>query len=143
MLPCIDKEGDNGLFAERLGGLQSVQTLHKYEARPVRPNKDRRPQALVENARRDLVYSLLFERSTSLGRNVDVSDWDGLALHMDAKVSAEEHPDVYMPLFACIVDDGTSAIVTDGGFASSDILVIDGAHTGCRGTVVNENIARK
>ena len=40
MLPCIDKEGDNGLFAERLGGLQSVQTLNKYEARAVRPNKD-------------------------------------------------------------------------------------------------------
>ena len=81
MLPCIDKEGDNGLFAERLGGLQSVQTLDKYEARPVRPNKDRRLQALVENARRDLVYSLLLERSTSLGRNVDVSDWDSIALH--------------------------------------------------------------
>ena len=38
MLPCIDKEGDNGLFAERLGGLQSVQTLDKYETRAVRPN---------------------------------------------------------------------------------------------------------
>jgi hypothetical protein len=28
VLPCIDKEGDNGLFAKRLGGLQPMQTLN-------------------------------------------------------------------------------------------------------------------
>ena len=38
MLLYIDKEGDNGLFAEALGSLQSVQTLDKYETRAVRPN---------------------------------------------------------------------------------------------------------
>ena len=83
MLPCIDKEGDNGLFAKRLGGLQPVQTFDEHEARAVRPDEDRRLQTLVENAGRDLVYSLLFEGRTSLGRNVNVSDWDGLALHHD------------------------------------------------------------
>ena len=36
VLPRIDKEGDDGLFAKRLGGLQPVQTLNKYEARAVR-----------------------------------------------------------------------------------------------------------
>ena len=81
MLPRIDKERDDGLFAKRLGGLQPMQTLNEYEARPVRPNKDRRLQSLVEDARRDLVYSFLFERATTLGRNVDVSDCDSLALH--------------------------------------------------------------
>ena len=104
MLPCIDKEGDNGLFAERLGGLQSVQTLDKYEARPVRPNKDRRLQALVENARRDLVYSLLLERSTSLGRNVDVSDWDSIALHMQTK-TGQPQPVILYPLKALHCSD--------------------------------------
>ena len=29
VLPRIDKEGDDGLFAKRLGGLQPVQTLNK------------------------------------------------------------------------------------------------------------------
>ena len=37
MLPRIDKEGDDGFFAKRLGGLQLVQTLNKHEARAVRP----------------------------------------------------------------------------------------------------------
>ena len=36
MLPRIDKKRDDGLFAKRLGGLQPVQTLNKYEARAVR-----------------------------------------------------------------------------------------------------------
>jgi hypothetical protein len=83
--PRIDKECGDSLFAKSFGGLQPVQTLYKYEARAVSPYQDRRLQALVENARRDLVYSLLFERGTSLGRNVDVSDWDGLALHHESR----------------------------------------------------------
>ena len=59
-------------------------------ADPQRVRSGRRPllpgwalQALVEDARRDLVYSFLFERATTLGRNVDVSDCDCLALHHD------------------------------------------------------------
>jgi hypothetical protein len=36
-LPWIDKEGDDGLLAERFGGLQPVQTLNKHEARAVGP----------------------------------------------------------------------------------------------------------
>ena len=36
VLPRIDKERDDGLFAKRLGGLQPVQTLDEYEARAVR-----------------------------------------------------------------------------------------------------------
>jgi hypothetical protein len=36
-LPCIDKEGDNCLFAKRFGGLSPVQTLNKHEAPAVRP----------------------------------------------------------------------------------------------------------
>ena len=37
VLPCIDKERDNGLFAKRFGGFQAVQTLNKHEARAIRP----------------------------------------------------------------------------------------------------------
>ena len=42
VLPRIDEEGDDGLFAECLGSLQPVQTFYKYEARAVRPYTDRR-----------------------------------------------------------------------------------------------------
>jgi hypothetical protein len=35
VLPRIDKEGDDGLFAKRLGGLQPVQTFDEHEARAV------------------------------------------------------------------------------------------------------------
>ena len=59
-LPCIDKEGDNGLFAKRFGRLQPMQTLYKYKARAIHPYSNRRLQALIENTRGNLVYSLLF-----------------------------------------------------------------------------------
>jgi len=37
VLPCIDKERNNGLFAKRFGGFQAVQTLNKHEARAISP----------------------------------------------------------------------------------------------------------
>jgi hypothetical protein len=40
MLPRIDKEGDDSLFPKSFGGLQSVQTLHEYETRAIRPYSD-------------------------------------------------------------------------------------------------------
>jgi hypothetical protein len=82
VLPRIDKKRNDGLFAKSFGGLQPVQTLNKYEARAVWPYLGLL-QTLVENAGRDLVYSFLFEGSTALDRNVNVSDWDNLALHHD------------------------------------------------------------
>jgi hypothetical protein len=42
VLPCIDKEGDYGLFTKRFGSLQSMQTFYKYKARSIRPYSDRR-----------------------------------------------------------------------------------------------------
>src|SRR5690242_8988477 len=83
VLPCINKECDDGLFTKSFGSFQPVQTLNKHKARTVRPDQDRRLQTLVENAGRDLVYSFLFEARAPLDRNVDVGDWDGLALHHD------------------------------------------------------------
>ena len=38
VLPCIDKERDNGLFAKSFGCFQPVQTLNKHEAHAVRPD---------------------------------------------------------------------------------------------------------
>jgi hypothetical protein len=37
VLRRIDKEANDGFFAERLGSLQPVQTLNEYEAHAVSP----------------------------------------------------------------------------------------------------------
>jgi hypothetical protein len=41
VLPHIDKEGGDSLFAKRFGGLQPVQTLYEYITRTIRPYPDR------------------------------------------------------------------------------------------------------
>jgi hypothetical protein len=42
-------ESDDGFFAERLGGLQTMQTLNQDKARAVRSHQDRRLLAVVEH----------------------------------------------------------------------------------------------
>jgi hypothetical protein len=81
VFPRVDKETDNSFFAERLGGFQPVQTFDQHKASAVRPYKDRRLLALIEDARRDFVYALLIKSGALLNRHVDVRDRDGLALH--------------------------------------------------------------
>jgi hypothetical protein len=54
------------VLRQRFGGLKPMQALDKYKARAVGPDEDRRLQTLVENARRDLVYSLLFKARSPL-----------------------------------------------------------------------------
>ena len=90
MLWRINKEGGDSRFPERFGGLQPVQTLNKYEARAVGSYSNRCLEALVENARRDLVYSLLFKGRSPLDRNVNVSDRDGLALQHDRTKNSQQ-----------------------------------------------------
>jgi hypothetical protein len=51
----------------------------------------------------------------------------------------KSNPALLFPLLACIVPSGTKAIITDGGFATHDILVIDGESAGCRGNVAMES----
>ena len=50
MLPRIDKESDDRLFAKSLSSLQSVQTLYEYEAGAIRPYLDRRRPELAVRA---------------------------------------------------------------------------------------------
>lgn len=83
VFPCGDKKADDSFFAERLGGLQSMQALNQYKARAVRSHQDRRALAVVEHAGGDFVDALLFEGGTPLRRHVDVGDGEGLALHHD------------------------------------------------------------
>lgn len=52
-------------------------------------------------------------------------------------------PQMVTRLLACIVPNGDSIVVTDGGFATSTVLVVSGRNTGCRGVVQNEDIVRR
>lgn len=74
-----------------------------------------------------------------------------IAVYKDSKsmseaiqlISADVHktnPQLVAPLISCIVKDGTSYIVSNGGFFSSDIMIVDGPDAGCRGTVPNERL---
>jgi dihydrodipicolinate reductase len=64
------------------------------------------------------------------------SNDEAMALH-DAGVD-KTNPALLMRLIACIVPSGTRAIITSAGFATHDIMVIEGQHSGCRGNVVME-----
>jgi len=52
------------------------------------------------------------------------------------------NPALLIPLVACIVPSGTKAIITTAGFATHDVMVIEGEHSGCRGNIVMEMFKR-
>ena len=74
MVPRLDKKADDVFLAERLGSLQTVQALDEHEPRSVGPCEDRRLQAIVENARGDLVYALLIAGGAPFHPHIDVGD---------------------------------------------------------------------
>lgn len=49
------------------------------------------------------------------------------------------NPSLLMRLIACIVPSGTGAIITDGGFATHDIMITEGGDAGCRGNIPMES----
>jgi hypothetical protein len=69
------------------------------------------------------------------------SNEEAMALH-DAGVD-KSNPVLLMPLVACTVPSGTRAIITSAGFATHDIMVIEGEHSGCRGNVPMEMFKSK
>lgn len=52
------------------------------------------------------------------------------------------NPSLILRLLSCIAKPGDRAVVTDGGFFSSTILVTSGDQSGCRGVVANEDLSR-
>lgn len=52
------------------------------------------------------------------------------------------NPEMVMRLLACLVPSGTTAIVTDMGFATHDILITEGDDAGCRGNIAMESLKR-
>jgi hypothetical protein len=68
-------------------------------------------------------------------KNVDAHD-EGLTL-IRAGVH-NSNPKLLLRLIACLVDNGTKAVITSGGLVTQDILVVAGAQAGCRGNVATE-----
>ena len=54
----------------------------------------------------------------------------------------ETNPALIMRLLSCIAVPGDKAVVTDGGFFSSTVLLTSGDQAGCRGVVANEDLGR-
>lgn len=50
------------------------------------------------------------------------------------------NPQLVFRLMSCVAPAGSKAVVTDGGFASSTILITTGEHAGCRGVIQNEDL---
>jgi hypothetical protein len=71
--------------------------------------------------------------------------WKSKKAHNEAMslIAADVHrsnPALVMVLLACIVPTGTRAIVTDMGFATHDIMVVEGESSGCRGNIPMESL---
>jgi hypothetical protein len=80
------------------------------------------------------------ERTLRMPNGGEVIVWRNKAAHNEGMtlISSGVHqsnPMLLMRLISCIVPAGTKAIITDGGFATHDILVTSGQHSGCRGNV--------
>lgn len=58
---------------------------------------------------------------------------------IEAKVHTT-HPELIMPLLACIAKPGDKAVVLEGGAFSSTVMVTSGKNAGCRGFLTNEDI---
>jgi hypothetical protein len=56
---------------------------------------------------------------------------------VDAKIN---DMNLIAPLLSRIVPSGTKVVVTDGGFATSTVLVVDGPQSSCKGDVPNERL---
>lgn len=50
----------------------------------------------------------------------------------------KESPELIFNLTSCVAEHGTKVIVTDSGFFSHEILVVEGENKGCRGVVNRE-----
>ena len=50
------------------------------------------------------------------------------------------NPSLLVPLIACFVHVGDHIVITDFGFGSSTIMVVDGKSTGCQGDLQTEFI---
>lgn len=53
------------------------------------------------------------------------------------------NPGLIAPLVSCVAPNGSEAVVTNGGFFSSNVTVTSGRAAGCRGVVANEMISRQ
>jgi hypothetical protein len=53
------------------------------------------------------------------------------------------NPALLMPLLACLVPVGAQAVVTDGGFFSSNVTIVSGNEAGCRGVISNDYLGKK
>jgi|SRR6056297_356505 len=87
-------------------------------------------------------------RLVGLGGSDQVFVWKNKQAHDEALslISANVHrsnPTLLVALLSCIVPSGTKAIVTDMGFATHDVMVVEGDSAGCRGNIPTESLSSR
>lgn len=87
-------------------------------------------------------------RLVGLNGGDQVFVWKSKKAHNEAMslIAADVHrtnPALIAVLLACIVPSGTRAIVTDMGFATHDIMVVEGKSSGCRGNIPTESLTTR
>jgi hypothetical protein len=60
----------------------------------------------------------------------------------EALLSARADASLIIPLVACAPASGARVVVSDGGFFSSSVIVIDQPLAGCRGIVSNQHLGK-
>jgi hypothetical protein len=53
------------------------------------------------------------------------------------------HPELIRELIACVVESGTRVLLDSGGASTSDVTVIEGPSTGCRGNISTVDLQQK
>lgn len=52
----------------------------------------------------------------------------------------QSNPALVLRLLACRPASGTKVVVTSAGFATHDVLIVDGPDAGCRGNIAREDL---
>src|SRR4029450_11080266 len=81
MPPCLHEIAEDGLFAQLLACLQTMQPFYQHETVAVLPHQDRALLADLQDTLGDLLRLLGIERRAALRRHIDLCDRECLALH--------------------------------------------------------------
>ena len=125
------------------GALDKPAEPPRSDAVPPAPKQATAPA----KAPQDKGSAALFSPEYAFADSPHVMIWRDQAA-MDAGIKligsgvGKTRPDLVLENVACLPDSGTQITVLDGGFFSSNVIVVDGGNAGCRGLISNTFISK-
>ena len=86
MPACLDTVSEDGLLAELLARLETLEAFHQHEPAAVLPYQDGNLLAVLQNAFGKFLCLFRIERPAPLRRHVDLRDRNGFALHHERMI---------------------------------------------------------